>query len=74
VSSKLQKSPVASDIISLNPIAAFISQIGFSFSSEVEKNKWLHDIKSAIENLKINTDDQKYQYTATLKSNGKKTN
>ncbi len=55
----------------MNPIAAFMSQIGFCFSSEAEKNKWLHDIKSAIENLKINTDDQKYQYTATLKSNGK---
>ncbi len=40
-------------------------------SSETEKNKWLHDMKSAIENLKMNTDDHKSQYTATMKSNGK---
>ena len=40
-------------------------------SSEVEKNKWLNDLKSAIENIKINADEHKNQYTSTLKSNGR---
>ncbi|CAF1041957.1 unnamed protein product [Adineta steineri] len=43
-------------------------------SSPTEKKKWLHDLKYAIENLKINSDDQKHQYSATLKSNASSEN
>ncbi|CAF1006169.1 unnamed protein product [Rotaria sp. Silwood1] len=43
-------------------------------SSEPEKNKWLHDLKSAIENVKITIDDHKNQYTATMKSNASSEN
>ena len=43
----------------------------FFFSSEAEKNKWFHDLKSAIENIKANSDEHRNQYTSTLKSNGK---
>ncbi|CAF3909617.1 unnamed protein product, partial [Rotaria sp. Silwood2] len=43
-------------------------------SSEPEKNKWFHDLKSAIENVKINIDDHKHQYTSTIKSNASSEN
>jgi len=39
-------------------------------SSENEKDKWLNDIKNAIETWKVNSDEQKIHYTATMKSNG----
>jgi hypothetical protein len=44
----------------------------FSSSSEAEKNKWLNDLRLAIENIKSNVDEHKTQYTSTLKSNGNK--
>lgn len=40
------------------------------FSSEAEKNKWLNDLKTAIENIKAGSEEHKNQYTSTLKSNG----
>ncbi|CAF1260894.1 unnamed protein product [Adineta steineri] len=43
-------------------------------SSEVEKNKWYNDLKSAIENIKISGDEHKNQYTSTLKSNASSEN
>ena len=39
-------------------------------SSEAEKDKWLNDIRSAIDFIKIGSDEHKNQYTSTLKSNG----
>ena len=41
-----------------------------SHSSEIEKNKWLHDLTFAIDNIKSHADEHKNQYTSTLKSNG----
>ncbi|CAF3881392.1 unnamed protein product [Rotaria sp. Silwood2] len=43
-------------------------------SSEAEKNKWLNDFKSAIENIKTSSDEHKTQYTSTLKSNASSEN
>ncbi|CAF0740537.1 unnamed protein product [Rotaria sp. Silwood1] len=43
-------------------------------SSEAEKNKWLNDLKSAIENIKTSGDEHKNQYTSTLKSNASSEN
>ncbi|CAF4175193.1 unnamed protein product [Rotaria socialis] len=43
-------------------------------SSETEKNKWLYDLKSAIASVKLNNEDQKNQYTATIKSNASSEN
>ncbi|CAF0727311.1 unnamed protein product [Rotaria sordida] len=43
-------------------------------SSECEKNKWLNDLKSAIENIKTSSDEHKTQYTSTLKSNASSEN
>ncbi|CAF0775519.1 unnamed protein product, partial [Adineta ricciae] len=43
-------------------------------SSAAEKTKWLHDLQSAIENLRVNTEDQKNSYTSTLKSNASSEN
>ncbi|CAF2145170.1 unnamed protein product [Rotaria magnacalcarata] len=44
-------------------------------SSETEKNKWLNDLVSGIENIKSTSDEQhKNQYTSTLKSNASSEN
>ncbi|CAF1099568.1 unnamed protein product [Adineta ricciae] len=43
-------------------------------SSENEKQKWLNDLNSAIENIRINCEEQKNQYTSTLKSNASSEN
>ncbi|UJR13826.1 hypothetical protein I4U23_000837 [Adineta vaga] len=43
-------------------------------SSAAEKTRWLHDLKSAIDNLQINSEDQKHSYTSTLKSNASSEN
>ena len=40
-------------------------------SSEAEKNRWLQDLKSAIDNLTNNSEEQRNYYTSTIKSNGK---
>ncbi|UJR33380.1 hypothetical protein I4U23_020828 [Adineta vaga] len=43
-------------------------------SSESEKHKWLNDLNTAIENIKITSEEQKNQYTSTLKSNASSEN
>ncbi|CAF4163512.1 unnamed protein product, partial [Rotaria magnacalcarata] len=43
-------------------------------SSETEKNKWLYDLKSAVASVKLNNENQKNQYTGTIKSNASSEN